>query len=197
MAMESESKNTNEKKVSTRRSRSTLGFIYLGCFLLVLGYLRFSEYKTTGQVSHERFGFTESGPAALIPILALTVAGATSFLIALIMFIRRYTKRGEYSEIDEAPEFVICIDCGEPQRSKELVAGHCHKCTGSVESLEGYYDRHPELKPVSQTPPLQKNLQTTTFITCTKCGKSFYYEDCPESLCQDCRTTRVECPTRE
>jgi hypothetical protein len=130
----------------SNKSRSYLGFIYLGCFLLLLGYLRYSEYKTTGQVSHHRFGFSESGPAALLPILALSVAGATSFVIALILFIRRYKKRGECSEIDEVPEFVICTRCGESQRSNSLVAGHCHKCKGKVEALEGYYDRHPEQK---------------------------------------------------
>ena len=134
---------------------------------------------------------TASGDVALFIIYGIAGAVAYMWVMAVYNVVRTVMKikRGEYSEKDETPEFVICSNCGEPQLSKELMVGHCHKCTGSVESLEGYYDRHPELKPESQTTPLQETSPATTFITCTKCGKTFYSEDCLGAFCQDCRTT--------
>lgn len=136
--------------------------------------------------------FTATGDEALAIIYGIASAALCLWIMAGYNSLRSATKikRGEYSDQDEAPEFAICTNCGEPQHSKDLLVGHCRKCTGNVEDIEGYYDRHPELKPQSQTIDSKEHPQASApeFSTCTKCGKTFYKEDCPDLVCMDCRT---------
>ena len=92
MSERSSSQIENKEKQSPGNYSSALGFLFLGCALLLIGFLRFSQYKATGQVSHERFGFTESGWDALIPIFTATIAGAVSLIIALVLLFKRRKK---------------------------------------------------------------------------------------------------------
>lgn len=43
-------------------------------------------------------------------------------------------------------EFFKCISCGEVIDSKLLKNLICPKCNGVLEELEGFYERHPEIK---------------------------------------------------
>ena len=88
MSNRSSSQINKKEKQSSEKSSSALGFLFLGCFLLLIGILRLSQYKATGQVSHGRFGFSESGWDALVPTFAATIAGAVSVIIAFVLFFK-------------------------------------------------------------------------------------------------------------
>ena len=46
----------------------------------------------------------------------------------------------------EAKRFVICPRCGETKYAKDVPGLKCPKCETALEELEGFYDRHPNLK---------------------------------------------------
>ena len=48
------------------------------------------------------------------------------------------------SKID--PEYVICGNCRHVSEQKSESISRCKKCGGKLEYLEGFYDRHPELR---------------------------------------------------
>jgi len=43
-------------------------------------------------------------------------------------------------------DFVICPDCRNSFYAKDVHQNRCPKCEGTVEDLDGFYDRHPELR---------------------------------------------------
>ena len=88
MPERSSSQIDKKEKLSSGKSSSILGFLFLGCLLLLIGLIRFLQYKATGQVSHERFGFAESGWDALVPIFAATIAGAVSLFVAFVIYFK-------------------------------------------------------------------------------------------------------------
>lgn len=67
-----------------------------------------------------------------------------SLLTIGLMLLASYLWR--LSQKVRSPEFVICPRCNTPQYAKDLVDGHCAKCAGDIEQIEGYYERHPEMK---------------------------------------------------
>ena len=123
---------------------------------------------------------TVSGSNALITIYGMAIAAAFAWIMSAYYSVTSLMKilRKEYSEIDEAPEIVICNKCGEAQRSGELVEGHCRKCRGDVESIDGYYDRHAKKKiePKSQD---SKKIAPGSIgkNTCVRCGEVFEDEN--------------------
>jgi membrane-bound ClpP family serine protease len=46
----------------------------------------------------------------------------------------------------EYAKYVICIECKTPFANNIITEGKCPQCGGELENLEGFYDRHPELK---------------------------------------------------
>ncbi len=49
-------------------------------------------------------------------------------------------------DFGNAPETVICLQCREPFLFSKVNDFKCPKCGGELENLEGFYDRHPEMK---------------------------------------------------
>jgi hypothetical protein len=185
----------NDKPLKTRKQLKDSAVMSM---LMALGV---SIAPVAMYIDYKRFGFfytdrgrifAATGTEALTIIYGIGSAALILWIMAGYNCLRSAIKikKGEYSEQDEAPEFVICTSCGEPQLSKHLQEGHCRQCAGMVEAIEGYYDRHPELAPASQAFSFKKHSHSTTteFSTCTTCGKTFYKEDCPDSVCMDCRT---------
>ena len=43
-------------------------------------------------------------------------------------------------------KFLICPKCRTPFNQKDVPEGKCSKCDVELEDLEGFYERHPELK---------------------------------------------------
>ena len=46
----------------------------------------------------------------------------------------------------EYAKYLICIECNTPFAQNKITEGKCPQCGGELENLEGFYDRHPELK---------------------------------------------------
>lgn len=44
------------------------------------------------------------------------------------------------------PEAVICLNCLSPFLFENVNGFSCPKCSGELEDLEGFYERHPELR---------------------------------------------------
>ncbi len=58
------------------------------------------------------------------------------FVVFAALFGKRYS----------GDDTLICILCKEPSQRKDTQSNQCPNCMGQLESLEGFYDRHPELK---------------------------------------------------
>jgi len=43
--------------------------------------------------------------------------------------------------------FFICPKCLTPYARKSFIGGQCSKCEEPLEELNGFYERHPEIKP--------------------------------------------------
>ena len=71
-----------------------------------------------------------------------------AFGVALLLY-GIFTKK-----IPKAPheEYVICLDCRNSFYAKDVHLNRCPKCEGTVEDLDGFYDRHPELKEEERKP---------------------------------------------
>jgi len=62
------------------------------------------------------------------------------FGLALIWFGFR-KKSGEFED-----RVLICPKCREPYSKKDVPDERCPRCEVELEDLEGFYERHPELK---------------------------------------------------
>jgi hypothetical protein len=135
------------KKTKQQLKRTAMNALLSAVLIAVFPLIYFIDY--------ERFGFIYSGKPRIIKttgtdaliimygslIVAIVAALYAGYIISRCII---KIRRGDYSEIDESPDLVICKQCKEPQKAKDLVNGHCAKCSGEVEALEGYYERHPE-----------------------------------------------------
>jgi transcription initiation factor IIE alpha subunit len=43
-------------------------------------------------------------------------------------------------------KYFICSKCGSSFDAKDISSSTCSKCKGVLEAMEGFYERHPELK---------------------------------------------------
>ncbi len=140
----------NKPEKSPRKTRKQLKKSAINSLLIAL---MISAFPTLYVVECRRQGFiytgkthivTASGDEALLIIYGTAAAAAFAAFIAIYSAVKNLImiRKGEFSKEDEAPEFVICSRCKTPQYSKDLDDGHCAKCRGDVENLEGYYNRH-------------------------------------------------------
>ena len=44
------------------------------------------------------------------------------------------------------PETVICLNCHKPFYYNQIKSLKCPQCSGTLEDLAGFYERHPELR---------------------------------------------------
>lgn len=175
---------------------STFLFVVLASTypLTIINDYRRLGYIYTGKLRSGPDVVTATGNDALVIIYGVSVTMAIVWIITIYYMATCFKKirRGEYSIQDESPEFVICSNCGTPQYSKDLTAGHCAKCTGNVENLDGYYGRHPELAPKLNKQSITQGEKdvSSDVNTCKECGKTFYQEECPDLICRDCQSNK-------
>ena len=80
-------------------------------------------------------------------LYSFSVAKGTGIIIAIIgVTISLYGifKKNIPKGFDD--NFVICVSCLASFYSKDISNGICPKCNGTVENIDGFYVRHPELK---------------------------------------------------
>ena len=54
-------------------------------------------------------------------------------------------------------KYVMCASCTTPFRKADLEGSHCPACGGTVEDLDEFYNRHPEMKTLHKK--LQQSFQ--------------------------------------
>lgn len=147
--------NTSDKTKKTKKQLRwnaiiTFLFVLLASTypLTLINDYRLLGYIYTGKLRSGPDVVTATGNDALVIIYGVSATMAIVWIVTVyyVATCFKKIKRGEFSIEDESPEFVICSRCKTPQYSKELVDGHCAKCRGDVENLEGYHDRHRDEK---------------------------------------------------
>lgn len=107
-------------------------FLLLGISLILYGSLTIMK---RGYYS-SKFGFYfDFGPYHYVLGIIITIVG--------IFFV--YTSLTKKAKEFEA-KFLICPKCKAPFNQKEVPDGRCPECEVKLEDLDGFYERHPELK---------------------------------------------------
>jgi hypothetical protein len=117
----------NKHKSNTTPIIRRLFYIGLGILTIYLGihyYVQQWDY---------RYGFRISKVAGLM-------LSAFGVLILLYGFFRGSIPK-KYED-----NFVICKTCLKSFNAKSITNSICPECGGHIEKLDGFYDRHPELR---------------------------------------------------
>jgi ribosomal protein S27E len=106
-----------------------------GLLFLVLGLL----FIIFGGVVYNKGGFDHWGVYA--PVTKLTAIG-------VIVFGAFWMRSGYKAMKEDKPEvkYLKCPGCGHVCFAHEAPDRKCSKCSGAVENLDGFFDRHPEFR---------------------------------------------------
>ncbi|MDD5452102.1 MAG: hypothetical protein PHT49_09445 [Desulfovibrionales bacterium] len=74
--------------------------------------------------------------------------GILAFIIAGLSVWLGIRKKTELAFKEE--EYLICRRCKDTYASNTVPDRHCPKCNIELERLEGFYDRHPDLKDLDE-----------------------------------------------
>ena len=75
------------------------------------------------------------GKAALPVAIAIIIFGLGILFIAIG---KSFSYNGE--------KYLVCPKCHQEYGTKDVVNSNCPECKCELEDLDGFYDRHPELK---------------------------------------------------
>ena len=125
------------KKPIVKSRLSAIGdivFLFILPLFMIIGILY--EMHGSGNVSNEKAGqWIEDILFAVIMVFPYGLYKAYWAVIAIT--------RNDYSSESET---VVCLKCYEMFSVYKVDKMVCPKCTGSLENLNGFYDRHPDLK---------------------------------------------------
>lgn len=110
-------------------------YTFLGPTFIAFGLYCYSKLSKQGPIGREQFWIIILGG------LALTIFGLTKAL-----FLFREVMSDNSLENGIFSDHFICINCLEPFSSQQLDELRCPKCSGDLEPLSGFYDRHPNLR---------------------------------------------------
>jgi hypothetical protein len=179
--------NEKPKKSKRQLKRSAIYSLLIALMIVSFPALYALEYRKQGFIyTGKTHIVTATGDEALLIIYGTAAAAVFAALIAIYNTVNCLIKirRGDFSAEDQSPEFVICKNCKTPQYSKDLINGRCAKCSGIVVNIEGYYKHHPKKHQGEKS----RSQVMSQFKTCSVCGKTYYREDCAESICEDCKS---------
>ena len=108
--------------------KTRLGWLLMGLMLVGMGFLTYAN---------KGWHFTRFGPTHHTAGYVFLIGG---MIICLFAILKKDFPKGTKAI------YVMCASCLTPSDEKDLKAGKCPKCNGSVEKLDGFYDRHPDLK---------------------------------------------------
>ena len=109
-------------------------FMYIlgGIILAVFGYRIIVRPKFYDHIYGRYWDFTE----------IKWPFGVLFIIIGLFFILNALRKKAK----DFEDRFLICPKCKEPFNKKGVFDERCPKCEVELEDLEGFYERHPELK---------------------------------------------------
>jgi rubredoxin len=137
----------NWKDVFSSRSRyyrTVITFLLLSGLFLLVALVMLHEYKSTGGVTFRLIHF--QGDDALNPIIGffilmlITLAYASFVGLYGIWFFKSAIENKEQL----LPENWVCTKCGNTFPGDAAKDKKCPTCAGTLEDLDGYFDRHPE-----------------------------------------------------
>jgi len=146
------SSNKTAWKLKWKMCKSAVFSLLLTTLAFGIPLRMLSDYRNQGYIYVAKGGakgtITATGNNALVEIYGLFAVFSLMWIIAVYYLIQRGRRilKSELPNEIEFEEVVICTKCGAAQKSKDLTNGHCNKCKGIVDNVEGFYDRHPWLK---------------------------------------------------
>ena len=152
---------------SKRRFLRTIGKYYLLSAIVLLATLSmFDDYKKSGGIVIRR-GVPVIGNQALGFIVALFFVCLIAFIYASFigLYGLRYYKSASATKWNLTPEYWICIKCNTTFPGYSVNNHCCPQCSGNLEDLNGYYERHPELR--YQVKTSENNQSNRNFIRFT------------------------------
>jgi Uma2 family endonuclease len=91
----------------------------------------------------ELVGFDKMNPAATPKSFSEVLSEWPRLLgVSVIVFVAVWWWQTSQKE----PETVICSNCKEVIEKEKVPEPICRKCGGRLEEIEGFYDRHPDLR---------------------------------------------------
>lgn len=130
-------------------NRAIRNLSLMGWLIILCGLLFVSQYTEYGYINTARWAFVPTFGKKAVLIMCTTLSAGIFFVLwsFYLLFCRsKFSRRGEFGPAVDRPDYVICANCGEVFNGLALVANLCPKCSGQLENLEGFYDRHPDLK---------------------------------------------------
>ena len=106
------------------------------CLIVGLGLVGVIKSRNFGLLSYEQ---AEQSIYFAIVVSAMVVI--YSWYKAFIAFLAIME-----DDLANTPETVICLNCQEPYSFETVKGFECPKCSGVLEDLKGFYDRHQELR---------------------------------------------------
>lgn len=106
----------------------------IGSWLVVIGL-----FLVIGREVYSRGIRLEYGKADIL-------VGCIFLAVGILIFI--YALRTKEKDFED--KFMICPKCKEPFDKADVPNSHCPKCNTKLEALDGFYDRHPELREESR-----------------------------------------------
>lgn len=70
---------------------------------------------------------------------------AVGFIFGLSLIFLAVRKKFSHIFFDTTI-YLKCLCCGERFINGEMATSQCPKCGGELENIEGFYERHPELR---------------------------------------------------
>ena len=107
-----------------------IAYLFVGAWIAVIGFL-----LVDGRGFYFRGVRVDFGEAN-------TLIGCTFIIIGISIFVIALRKKAK----EFGDKFLICPTCKKPFNKKDVTNSRCPKCKAELEDLEGFYERHPELK---------------------------------------------------
>lgn len=138
----------NWKDVYSSKSRfwRTIGSWYaMGCLFLLGTVSEIHSYRVSGKIVIRSVVLTGSDAISYIVALAIVTVGAISYATFIAIYGIRYFK-SPHPANELTPENWICIKCKDTFPGYSIKGKACPHCGGTLEDLEGFFARHPEVK---------------------------------------------------
>lgn len=119
-----------EKKREERPRRGNLYLLLMGMYVIVVGLITIDDpvYEFKGGYKIDLGAFK------------------WPFVVSSLLVGGYFVWAGITCRRSQNASYWICSECEKVSKKKYMINSGCADCGGTMEPLEGFYDRHPELK---------------------------------------------------